>query len=443
VDTTLAVLVVEDSPEIGEVVTLALEGEGHRARLAEHGRDACAALDESWPDVLLLDRMLPDMDGLELCAYVRTQRAAMPYLPIVMLTALGATEQKMRAFDRGADDYITKPFELSELVARVRVWGRAGRRIRELHELRGLYEESQRVALLDALTGLYNRRALEDMLESEIDKARRLKYPVGVLVIDVDHFKAINDRLGHLEGDQVLVAAARALRQALRKSDLLARFGGDEFVALLPGCPPGALGPVGEQLRSAVSEIYLDALNGATVTVTIGGASSGDDRIDAKVLLSRADEALYRAKVAGRNRVAVADDGVVRLLGPGLREAAVAGSNGATTVERRSDPLLRDVVNRCQPHLEASGFRLAGRGSADDRSWVEFHRPERDPAGEDGSLVLMMGHERRKQALMVDAYFVDPALDHTPRHKLLCRYQGEELPSAVHHLVDKVRSWTN
>src|SRR5262245_1728378 len=356
--------------------------------------------------------MLPDMDGLELCAYVRTQRAAMPYLPIVMLTALGATEQKMRAFDRGADDYITKPFELSELVARVRVWGRAGRRIRELHELRGLYEESQRVALLDALTGLYNRRALEDMLESEIDKARRLKYPVGLLVIDVDYFKAINDRLGHLEGDQVLVAAARALRQALRKSDLLARFGGDEFVALLPGCPPGALGSVGEQLRSAVSEIHLAALNGATVTVTIGGASSGEDRIDAKALLARADEALYRAKVAGRNRVAVADDGVVRLLGPGPREAAaVAGGNGATTVERRSDPLLRDVVNRCQPHLEASGFRLAGRGSADDRSWVEFRRPEHDPAGEDGSLVLMMGHERRKQALMVDAYFVDPALD--------------------------------
>jgi len=142
--------------------------------------------------------------------------------------------------------------------------------------------------------------------------------------------------------------------------------------------------------------------------------------------------------------VAVADDGVVRLLGPGLRETAtVARSNGATTVERRSDPLLRDVVNRCQPHLEASGFRLAGRGSAENRSWVEFHRPERDPAGEDGSLVLMMGHERRKQALMVDAYFVDPALDHTPRHKLLCRYQGEELPSAVHELVDKVRSWTN
>src|SRR5262249_57990029 len=122
---------------------------------------------------------------------------------------------------------------------------------------------------------------------------------------------------------------------------------------------------------------------------------------------------------------------------------AVAGGNGAPTVEGRTDPRMREVVNRSQQRLEASGFRVAGRGSADDRSWVEFPRPERDPAGEDGSLVLMMGHERRKQALMVDAYFVDPALDHTPRHKLLCRYQGEELPNAVHELVDKVRSWTN
>jgi diguanylate cyclase (GGDEF)-like protein len=170
-----------------------------------------------------------------------------------------------------------------------------------------LYEQSQRLALTDPLTGLYNRRSLEQLLDRELDKARRLGYPVGVLVIDVDEFKTVNDTLGHLQGDKALGAVGRALRRALRKIDALARFGGDEFVAMLPGCDAPALGSVAEKLRGAVANRRPTGPRGAHVTVSIGGAAALGADASAATLLETADRALYRAKAAGRNCVAIAD----------------------------------------------------------------------------------------------------------------------------------------
>jgi two-component system cell cycle response regulator len=305
---SLAVLVVEDDGDIAQVVAMALESEGHRVHAAPDGREALRALEQGWPDVLVLDRMLPDMDGVALCERVRALEPAEGYLPILMLTALDRPAQKAAGFACGADDYITKPFNLDELAARVRVWGRAGRRIRESAELRRKYEHSQRLALTDPLTGLYNRWALENLLEQEIEKARRLEYSLGLLIVDIDQFKTINDTQGHLQGDKVLSAVARALRQALRKSDMLARYGGDEFVALLPGCEPQALRGVGEQLRKAVAELPVDALGGTPVTVSIGGVAARGHAVEMTPIFRTADDALYRAKAAGRNCVALADD---------------------------------------------------------------------------------------------------------------------------------------
>jgi diguanylate cyclase (GGDEF)-like protein len=170
-----------------------------------------------------------------------------------------------------------------------------------------LYEQSQRLALTDPLTGLYNRRSLEQLLDRELDKARRLGYPVGVLVIDVDEFKKVNDTLGHLQGDKALGAVGRTLRRALRKIDALARFGGDEFVALLPGCDPPALRNVGEKLRAAVAQRRPAGPRSARITVSIGGAAALGAHATATALLQTADDALYRAKAAGRNCVAIAD----------------------------------------------------------------------------------------------------------------------------------------
>lgn len=181
-----------------------------------------------------------------------------------------------------------------------------------------MYQKSQQLALTDPLTGLYNRRSLEQLLEQELDKARRLHYPVGLLIIDVDRFKSFNDQWGHLQGDKVLGSVARAMRRALRRSDLLARFGGDEFVALLPGCQPTAVAAVGEKIRLAVAGLTLTALHGTRVTVSVGGTAAAGGAIDENALLAAADRALLLAKAEGRDRV------VLELLGSEQRSAVAS-----------------------------------------------------------------------------------------------------------------------
>jgi diguanylate cyclase (GGDEF)-like protein len=308
-----------------------------------------------------------------------------------MLTALDTPAHKAAAFACGADDYITKPFDLADLLARVRVWGRAGRRIHELHELRQLYAHTRQQAMTDPLTGLYNRRALETLLEQEIAKVRRLGYSLGVFVLDVDQFKTINDRYGHLRGDQVLGAVARALRQTLRKGDILGRFGGDEFVAVLLGSDPGALRRIGEQLRRVIAELPTAETGAIPVTVSIGGATSAGDHVEATGLLSAADAALYQAKAAGRNRVVLADELPAQPPAsdptPRVDDTKHRSAPGARTVpmrERRQDPLLRSVVGTCQPRLE-----------------------------------------------------------HTPRQKLLLRYQEPDAARVAQQIMSTVDGWRN
>jgi diguanylate cyclase (GGDEF)-like protein len=441
---SLSILVVEDDPLTADVLEAALRSVEHNVRCVATGEAALQALAQRWPDILMLDRMLPDVDGVELCARVRELNPGAPYLPILMLTALQSPEHKALAFARGADDYITKPFGVDELLARIRVWGRAARRVRELHELRQLYQESQHKALSDPLTGLYNRRGLEDVLEQETEKARRLGYWLGLLIIDVDHFKNVNDWQGHLEGDKALQAVARALRQALRKTDVLARFGGDEFVALLPGCEPDALPTVGEQLRQAVADL---GSAGSALTVSIGGAVAPGHEADSIRLMTAADHAVYRAKADGRNRVVVAEQ-PVRASDPTTAPAGAARNGRPKTAmdRRRADPVLRDLVENAEPHLEQYGFHLDGRGTSlqRERSWVEFHRPddgevEEAEPGEDGETILKVGHRRRSRQVLVDAYHVDPDLVHTPHRKLIHTYD-EEVPDVIGYVVDVAKS---
>jgi two-component system, cell cycle response regulator len=445
-EASLSVLVVEDDPSTAEVVQMALDSASHYVRRVVDGRAALAALDEEWPDLLLLDRRLPDVDGLELCAQVRQLKPGSPYLPILMLTALQAPDQKATAFERGADDYVTKPFDVEELLARVRVWGRAARRVRELHELRQLYQQSQQDALTDPLTGLFNRRALENLLDQETEKARRLGYALGLLVIDVDHFKNVNDWQGHLAGDRTLEAVAHALRGALRRTDQLARFGGDEFVALLPGCDPEALPAVGEQLREAVAGLRQSGAVPAVVTVSIGGAVVRGEEADATRLLGAADDAVYRAKAEGRNRVVVADGGAATAPPADAPPPIRAARGAAPQDRRRADPLLRDLVEHAEPVLVDAGFHLDARGNSDrrDRSWVEFHRPDDFAAPQvasdgEGATVVQMGHRRHKHQLVVNAYHVDADLEHKPHAKLLGSDDPEKLPDVVGYVADMVK----
>ena len=239
-------------------------------------------------DLVLLDRALPDGDGVELC---REIRAAHPDRYIVMLTGSAYDRDKLAGFQAGADDYVTKPFNLEELLARVR----AGLRIVTLQK--ALREQS----LTDELTGLRNRRALDDEFKVRFEASRRYRRPLSIAVVDVDYFKAINDSDGHQTGDAVLREVGARLRRSTRLTDFAARIGGEEFCVILPETALFEALQFGEKIRATIA---ASPVEGHSVSVSVGIASSPDSLFaSVEEMMFAADQALYRAKRNGRNRV--------------------------------------------------------------------------------------------------------------------------------------------
>ena len=286
------VILVEDDANVAKLVTWGLKRENLAVHHVSSIQEARRLLSGGKWDLLLLDRRLPDGDGVELCNEVRDEN---PHGFIMMLTGESTNEAKLAGFDCGADDYVTKPFQLEELLARVR----AGRRIVELQK--ALLASNQRLEELsrtDPLTGLRNRRTFDQELITRFEHARRYARPLAIAMIDVDLFKDINDAFGHPAGDEILRQIATILRRCTRQSDVVARYGGEEFVVILPETPLLEALQFGEKIRAAVATENLG------VTVSIGLASIPHSRFaDAEALLDAADEALYRAKKSGRNRV--------------------------------------------------------------------------------------------------------------------------------------------
>jgi diguanylate cyclase (GGDEF)-like protein len=242
---------------------------------------------EPW-DLVILDRTLPDGDGIDLC---RELRAAEPHAYIVMLTAASSDADKLEGFACGADDYVTKPAQLDEFLARIR----AGLRIVALQKQ--LLELTQ----TDPLTSLRNRRAFDDRLHQAFEHARRYGRPLSVALVDVDHFKSINDAFGHDAGDAVLRELAKTIAAGPRQVDFAARVGGEEFAILLPETALFDALHFGDKLRSTIA---AQPIEGHDVTVSIGIACFPHSRVpDEWELFRAADQALYRAKANGRNRV--------------------------------------------------------------------------------------------------------------------------------------------
>ncbi len=260
--------------------------------------EALALVGRELPDVVLLDHELPGLDGMTVLDRLRADDR-LAAVPVIMLTHSSDPELLVEALRRGAHDYLRKPFDPAELDARVM----AALRVKRLHD--ALLEANRRLArqaLTDDLTGLANRRHGAHQLEREVALGVRHGRLLALVRIDVDHFKAINDTHGHQAGDQVLAEVAQRLAEAVRGGDELARWGGDEFVAILPGTDkPGAL-RAAERLRAAVSAAPIAAAETMLdVTVSVGWAHWAGDTPDD--LLARADRALYRAKDAGRDAV--------------------------------------------------------------------------------------------------------------------------------------------
>jgi two-component system, cell cycle response regulator len=297
----LRVLIVEDDREIREMVALMVRGMGYAIMTAATGKEALARLREQMADIVLLDLMMPEMDGFEFCRTVQGDQNLRD-LHIIITSARDTLEDKVKGLELGAADYLTKPFSMTELQARIKVGERIVRYQKTLQEQQSQLEH---LAREDVLTGLANRRRFEERAKEECLRAQRYHHPLSILLADLDHFKSINDTYGHAFGDIVLKDVGQTLLRHCRTSDLCARHGGEEFAILLPETELAEAYKVAERLCAAVRSLVFKQPSG-TVNVTVSFGASSMDHDNPQTLeeiLEQADQALYAAKRNGRDRV--------------------------------------------------------------------------------------------------------------------------------------------
>jgi diguanylate cyclase (GGDEF)-like protein len=273
---------------------------GHEVTAVSDGPSAVIALARD--DALrlaIVDWMMPGADGLEVCRAVRDGSG--PYVYLILLTAREGSENMVEALDAGADDFVTKPFNAAELRARLR----AGARVLDLQENLLKAQEALRAeAARDSVTGLWNRGMIEEQLRREVRRAKHERRPLAVLLADIDHFKKVNDTRGHAAGDEVLQQTANRIKLALRDYDFVGRYGGEEFLVVLPGCDEALARMVGERIREKLSESPMrTGEHCLTVTASIGLAWTATAEEQPAALVAAADAALYRAKAKGRDRL--------------------------------------------------------------------------------------------------------------------------------------------
>ncbi|HEY0005597.1 MAG TPA: diguanylate cyclase [Pyrinomonadaceae bacterium] len=300
------ILVADDEPVNRALIQRRLEREGYRVVTAQNGREAVEMARSILPHLVLLDVMMPVMDGLEACELLKDNESTRD-IPVIFLSARDETEVKVRGLTLGANDYISKPFKAEELIARVDV---AIRLKRERDKLRLSAEEAearaelaQERAMTDALTGLLNRYGLQRLLTHERAEALRYQRPLSCLMIDLDDFKNINDTYGHAAGDAALQQTASILTEVVRGSDIVCRYGGEEFLVLLPDTNLDGALALGEKIRSTAFERLFGEGRGRFHLTLSAGAASLSEHESGNDMIARADMALYQAKSQGRNRV--------------------------------------------------------------------------------------------------------------------------------------------
>ena len=295
------IVVADDSPTIRAVLSSALRQVGYDVHEAHDGEQALARIRELRPQLALLDIEMPGMDGREVLRRAKEDPETAG-VPIIFLTARVEAADVVSSLEEGAYDYLRKPVEQSELIARVH----AALRTKGLEdELLRRNEELDRLASTDHLTGVYNRRVMGAELTRLVARAKRHERPFSVVVLDVDHFKAVNDTHGHEAGDAVLVTLTRRVAARLRADDLVGRWGGEEFLVLAPETDLDGAVALAEDLREAVGAGPVEAAGTAIPVTVSAGVAMWADETEAEIV-GRADAALYEAKAQGRNRVCAA-----------------------------------------------------------------------------------------------------------------------------------------
>jgi two-component system cell cycle response regulator len=296
------VLIAEDDPIFRRILQSWLQRWNYHVVAVENGLEAWKILQEqNSPQMAILDWMMPGMDGIEICRNVRAQDPQ-PYRYILLVTSKDAKPDVVAGLDAGADDYLTKPFNVEELRARVT----SGKRILELQEELLLAQKAlQYQAEHDPLTSLWNRGAIFKVMEKEAHRSRRSGTSLGIIMADLDRFKQINDTYGHLVGDAVLRETGIRMAAAVRNYDWVGRYGGEEFLIIVPGCDAAGVSASAERLRHSVSgQSFPSSAGPLKVTISLGMVvADADEILDCESLLRSADEALYTAKARGRNRI--------------------------------------------------------------------------------------------------------------------------------------------
>jgi diguanylate cyclase (GGDEF)-like protein len=298
------ILIADDSVVSRRLLEATLRKWGYDVMVACDGAEALELLQrKDAPGLIILDWMMPGMTGVEVCRRIR-QRDSEPYTYILLLTSKSQKEDLIEGMDAGADDYISKPFDPNELQVRLR----AGIRLVDLQsQLLKAREELREQATRDSLTRLWNRSSILNELTRELARSERDRRPLGLVIVDLDHFKQVNDTYGHLAGDAVLREAARRMQNSIRQYDSIGRYGGEEFLILFPGCGEVDCVAQADRLRKQLAQAEMSVNDSSLrVTASFGVTVSvpGEVRTQ-EALIRTADEALYVAKRSGRNRVEV------------------------------------------------------------------------------------------------------------------------------------------
>lgn len=282
-----SILIVDDDPHIIHMLELFLGKSDFNILTAENGQNALQVLEGQRPDLIVCDIMMPEMDGYEFRSNL-LKDDRFRFIPFVFLSAKGRPIDVVKGMEMKVDDYISKPFDADVFLARV---------VAILQR----YQELNKLIHYDALTGLYNRRAIEDYLKQELERVRRYQRQMSVLILDLDFFKKVNDSYGHDFGDKVLIAVADVLRANIRGIDYAGRFGGEEFLVIMPETDIQESITVAERLREAVQAVHFK--NNLSITISGGLAAAPKDGMTGDALLKKADIALYMAKEKGRNQI--------------------------------------------------------------------------------------------------------------------------------------------
>lgn len=302
-----SVLLIDDEPNLLFGLRAIMTRAGFAVTTAIDGREGLKRMQESRPDIVVCDIMMPDMDGYQVKAALANdpQLAGIPFL---FLTALASTDDRLAGLRLGADDYLTKPFRTEELIERLH----AILRRHQAGRMEGLREAEAQLAALqqqlcrDPLTGLLNRRVLESSIDQDLAAAGRNAHPLSVIMLDIDHFKRVNDTYGHAVGDQVLIALGRLLLSVSRPRDRCFRYGGEEFVIVMPHADSIVSEARVNELRARIASVLRrDCVLHGPITLSAGIAQFPLHATSTRELLICADQALYRAKSAGRDRVVI------------------------------------------------------------------------------------------------------------------------------------------